>query len=142
MPDYFSDSRALINRGRHATWSISKAAWSLTAEDLDIKDALPGHIHFHTNTSERKAWAWMKDGSLEWEDITRKWRSDFTEDSENLMAQHPDFPDLRLTIDEHNRPNWIRFGTYLGRLKKGKTGEGSADGRAYFPPPQKVKRTK
>lgn len=142
MPDYFWDSKALMGKGRHATWSISEAAWTLTAQDLHIENATAGHNHFHTDILERKAWAWMLNGSLKWEDITHKWRSDFAEGSEHLMAQHPDYPDLRLTIDNNNRPNWIQFGSYLSRLKKGKTCKGSTDGLAYFPPTHKVKRTK
>lgn len=134
MPPYTSESRALTGRNARSFWTISEAAYPLNTPDIHIEDAEPGHLHFHTNILTSKARLWMLNADLKWEDVTRKWRHDFTKESENQMLAHPIYIGLRLTINPDYKPNWIKFSSWVPKLKTVlKDLEGSVEGIAKFP---------
>lgn len=133
MPSYSSDSRALIGKNARSKWTISEAAYSLNALDISVNGAEPGHLHFHTDILTSRARVWMLNTDLKWEDVTRKWRNDWTKDSEKDMLAHPVHAKLRLTIDPDYRPHWIQFKSFVPKLKNMDKLQGTVDGIANFP---------
>lgn len=137
MPPYDIESKAVrFGNGLRACWSVSEAPYPLLPAHIQVEDAESGHLHFHTDTLHSRSIVWMLDPSGSWDDVTEKWRTDWGLDSGAKMLKHPRYDGLVLTVSPDNKPNWILFSTFRGKLKNGtaKKAKAAAGGLVLFPP--------
>ena len=105
-----SKKDSLINNGTiRMFWTVSNTAYDLRLADIDIRAALSGHLHLHTNTKAKRLQVFFKSHNG-WNDITAQYLLQ-RHDSASVMIYHPNHSDLFLTYleDDIYEPRFLKI---------------------------------